>query len=224
MTAPRITRDHVEEMVEHEHYHVPPDTTLTLCVLTLKNGFTVTGESACAAAENFDAELGRQIARENAIQKVWMFEGYLLRDLLAAGEQNSITITDTFIAKVAHEVNRAYCAHIGDGSQPAWDDAPDWQVESALAGVRAVAQDPSITPEQSHHNWCEAKRKAGWVWGPVKDPEAKEHPCLTPFENLPREQQLKDHLFTAVAKAMLGPAAPGQRMHVQFSTEETADG
>lgn len=57
---------------------------LTFCVLVLRNGFTVTGESACASPENFDAEIGRNIARQNAVQKVWPLMGYELRSRLAA--------------------------------------------------------------------------------------------------------------------------------------------
>lgn len=57
---------------------------LTFCVLVLRNGFTVTGESACASPENFDAELGRKIARANAVNKVWPLMGYALRSRLAA--------------------------------------------------------------------------------------------------------------------------------------------
>ena len=56
---------------------------LTFCVLTLRNGFTVTGESACASPENFDAEIGRKIARQNAVQKIWPLMGYELRSKLA---------------------------------------------------------------------------------------------------------------------------------------------
>ena len=55
---------------------------LTFCVLALKNGFTVTGESACASPENFDADIGRKIARENAVEKIWLLEGYLLKQHL----------------------------------------------------------------------------------------------------------------------------------------------
>ncbi|MDF8330579.1 Gp49 family protein [Aeromonas salmonicida] len=66
---------------------------LTFCVITLKNGFTVTGESACASPENFSAELGRKIARENAINKVWMLEGYLLKQQLHDA-QNAVVLTD----------------------------------------------------------------------------------------------------------------------------------
>jgi len=57
---------------------------LTFCVLVLRNGFTVTGESACASPENFDAELGRKIARQNAVGKMWPLMGYALKDRLAA--------------------------------------------------------------------------------------------------------------------------------------------
>ena len=59
---------------------------LTFCVLVLKNGFTVTGESACASPQNFDAEIGRKIARENAVQKIWPLMGYELRSKLAGGQ------------------------------------------------------------------------------------------------------------------------------------------
>ena len=59
---------------------------LTFCVLVLKNGFTVTGESACASPENFDAEIGRQIARQNAVQKIWPLMGYELRTKLTEGQ------------------------------------------------------------------------------------------------------------------------------------------
>ncbi len=60
-----------------------PLSLLTFCVLVLRNGFTVTGESACVSPENFDAEIGRKIARDNAVQKIWMLEGYALKDRLS---------------------------------------------------------------------------------------------------------------------------------------------
>jgi hypothetical protein len=61
---------------------------LTFCVLILKNGFTVTGESACASPENFDAELGRKIARQNAIGKLWPLMGYALKEQISKGNSN----------------------------------------------------------------------------------------------------------------------------------------
>lgn len=102
LTAPRITPGHIEVNIASEHYFtaeqgafasfnpprgsdiVPPALALlTFCVLVLRNGFTVTGESACASPENFDADLGRKIARANAVNKVWPLMGYELRSKLA---------------------------------------------------------------------------------------------------------------------------------------------
>ncbi len=84
LTAPSVTPQRVDEVIVGEDYHVYPGTNLTVCCLTLANGFTVTGESACASPDNFDTELGRKIARDNAKQKIWALEGYLLRDRQAA--------------------------------------------------------------------------------------------------------------------------------------------
>ena len=81
--APRLTPDHIDQTIISEQYYVFPNTTLTVCALTLKNGFIVTGESAAASPENFDKEIGRKIARENARNKIWSFEGYLLRQKLS---------------------------------------------------------------------------------------------------------------------------------------------
>ena len=104
-TAARVTPEHIEGVIASEHYFTAKDGivgsraqsekchqavdkisdslgVLTFCVLVLENGFTVTGESACASPENFDEEIGRKIARENAINKIWMLEGYLLKQKL----------------------------------------------------------------------------------------------------------------------------------------------
>lgn len=115
-----------------------------------------------------------------------------------------IELTREFIAEVAHEVNRAYCLALGDDSQPPWAEAPDWQQQSALNGVDLhLGEDAG--PEASHANWMEEKLEAGWKYGPVKDPDKKEHPCLVPFAELPREQQAKDYIFRAVVVAMSRP-------------------
>jgi len=107
-TAARVLPEDVEANIVLEHYFTPADclgvdgtqtmfkpTTeteqasiplnlLTICVLVLKNGFTVTGESACVSPENFDAEIGRKIARANAVQKIWPLMGYALRERLSS--------------------------------------------------------------------------------------------------------------------------------------------
>lgn len=101
LTAPRVTPERIEEVITSEFYFTAADGVegasghrpnsvragtalglLTVCVLVLKNGFTVTGESACASPENFNAELGRKIARQKAVEKIWPLEGYLLRQRL----------------------------------------------------------------------------------------------------------------------------------------------
>jgi hypothetical protein len=84
LTAPRVTPARIDEVIAKEEFHVFGGSTLTVCCLTLANGFTVTGESACASPENFNAELGQRIARDNAKQKIWALEGYALRERLAA--------------------------------------------------------------------------------------------------------------------------------------------
>lgn len=85
LTAPRITPAMIDASIAGEQYHVFPGTTLTVCALTLANGFQVVGESACASPANFDAEVGRKIARADARAKIWALEGYRLRSELAQG-------------------------------------------------------------------------------------------------------------------------------------------
>ena len=101
--APRITKEDIEAQIVSEHYFTARDGVeaydqrnnqgqtsyhislglLTFCVLVLRNGFTVTGESACVSPENFDAEIGRNVARDNAIEKMWPLLGYELKTKLA---------------------------------------------------------------------------------------------------------------------------------------------
>lgn len=83
LNAPRLTPADIDAAIMSADYHVFPGTTLTVCCLTLRNGFTVTGESAAASIENFDEEIGRKIARQNAREKIWMLEGYLLKEKLS---------------------------------------------------------------------------------------------------------------------------------------------
>lgn len=106
LNAPRITPEHIESVIKSEHYFTAAEGCLghsvandkeleadpghlfflTFCVLQLKNGFTVTGESACASPENFDREIGQKIARRNAVDKIWPLEGYMLREALSEQE------------------------------------------------------------------------------------------------------------------------------------------
>ncbi len=87
LTAPRLAPEAIDGKIASEDYHVFPGSCLTVCCLTLENGYTVTGESACASPENFNREIGQKIARNNARNKIWGLEGYLLREVLSAGDQ-----------------------------------------------------------------------------------------------------------------------------------------
>lgn len=106
------------------------------------------------------------------------------------------------VAAICHETNRAYCELIGDLSQPRWLDAPDWQVTSAINGVQFHLDNPMAGPQASHENWLAEKERDGWVYGPVKDPVKREHPCFRPFSELPANQQAKDRLFKAIVDAL----------------------
>jgi hypothetical protein len=108
---------------------------------------------------------------------------------------------ETDIARTCHEVNRAYCQALGDMSQPTWEEAPGWQKESVMMGVR-LHLGGEHGPEASHDSWMAQKLAEGWVYGHVKNPEKKEHPCMVPFSELPREQQAKDFIFRAVVHSL----------------------
>lgn len=106
--------------------------------------------------------------------------------------------TVILLARIAHEANRHYCVSIGDNSQVPWDQAHEWQQQSAIMGVTGVLR--GNTPEDSHVSWLKQKQEEGWKYGPVKDPEKKEHPCFVPYAELSEDQKLKDHLFVQTVR------------------------
>lgn len=96
LTAPRVTPDRITACIRNVQYHVFPGSMLTVCCITLQNGFTVTGTSACASPENFNEELGQRIALENARREIWPLEGYLLKEALHEREADErADATDT---------------------------------------------------------------------------------------------------------------------------------
>lgn len=113
-----------------------------------------------------------------------------------------MTPTPEQMALVAHEMMRVYCQSHGDPVQPPWDFAAPEIRASAIAGVEFTLANPNAGDSAQHEQRMRDKLAAGWVYGPVKDAEAKTHPCLVPFGQLPAHQQLKDRLFRTAVLSM----------------------
>lgn len=127
----RVTVESIEAKIVREDYLTHAGgSTLTICILTLANGFTVTGESACVDLRNFDPELGKKYAREAAFEKIWPLEGYLLRERMAAAEDGPVAPNEC-----EAEADQAFYAEFGDCDCP----------EPAFAGSTAAA----IAPDAS---------------------------------------------------------------------------
>lgn len=110
--------------------------------------------------------------------------------------------SNTSIAKICYQANKAWCEVTGDNSQKDWEEAEDWQKESAIKGVAFRAANPDAGNDAQHNSWMKEKGDVGWVYGKTKDTEAKTHPCIVPFEQLPEFQQKKDALFCAIVDAL----------------------
>lgn len=199
---PRIYPEQIAALLDRVQYAytVVPGTTTTLCTALLDGKFMLaTGYSACVDPRIFNEVKGQVLAKQDVdrmvVKRLWELEGYRLYMRLR-DEPNQI-------AKVAHEVNRAYCAALGDASQPTWEEAPQWQRDSAKLGVE-LHLSGDHGPEASHASWMTQKLADGWTYGEIKDPEAKTHPCMVPFNELPPEQQAKDHIFRGVVHAFKG--------------------
>ena len=118
----------------------------------------------------------------------------------------------TPIAIACHQANKAWCEANGDHSQKNWEEAEEWQRESAIKGVEFRINNPDAGEDAQHEAWRKDKADNGWVYGKEKNIEAKTHPCMVDFKDLPEFQQRKDRLFCAIVDAMIGrkPKAPAQ--------------
>lgn len=107
------------------------------------------------------------------------------------------------IASVIHDANRRLQIIEGDPRpSPLWDEAPERQTRGATESVELALANPDRTAEENHQGWMERLTADGWQWGEVKDEQAKTHPLLVPFDQLPAEAQRKDRLFIAIVRAL----------------------
>lgn len=108
----------------------------------------------------------------------------------------------TEIAVMCHQANKTWCEVNGDNTQKDWNEAEEWQRQSAIKGVEFKLANPEAGDDAQHNAWMEDKVKDGWVYGEVKDITAKTHPCIVQFNALPEFQKKKDALFCAIVNAL----------------------
>lgn len=118
-------------------------------------------------------------------------------------ERIDVTWITEHLARVCHEANRAICVNAGDNTQVPWDEAEEWQRQSAMEGVRYVLNNTEATASDIHEKWMRDKLEQGWKYGEVKDAENKTHPSLVPFDQLSSDEKFKDSVFVAIIKAHL---------------------
>lgn len=108
------------------------------------------------------------------------------------------------IARVCHEVNRAYSQALGDNSIMPWRECPEWMKNTVITGVKFHIENPKAGPSASHERWVEEKVASGWKYGAVKDAEKKEHPCIVAFNQLSVEDRAKDFIFWRIVRTLHG--------------------
>jgi hypothetical protein len=108
------------------------------------------------------------------------------------------------VAELCHTAHKLFCEAHDDFTQLSWVIAPDWQRDSAVKGVEYVLNNyPNLRQEAQHEQWMLEKVRTGWIYGPIKDADMKTHPCIVPYDQLPKFQQDKDALFQQSAVMML---------------------
>jgi len=201
-TGKRVSKELIESRITQVDYQTVEiaGQKMMFCGIRMDNGFVALGDpSVCIDPANWREEIGRTISYENSFKKLWALEAYRL--------MSGAVVDVLALAKKCHEMNRTYCRALGDFSQLAWEDAPEWQRVSAIKGVEFHMANPDAGPDASHRSWLAQKQREGWVYGPEKSAEKKEHPCIVPFEQLPAAQQAKDYLFKQVVDSEMGRGA-----------------
>lgn len=119
------------------------------------------------------------------------------------GDDMKAALSIEDIAMICHQANKNYCEALGDESHYDWDLAPGWQKLSAINGVQAhIDSKLMMNGIDSHDAWVKEKESDGWIYGDVKDPVKKLHPCMLSYHQLPEFQRIKDLLFTSITRAL----------------------
>jgi len=105
------------------------------------------------------------------------------------------------VAELAHELNRTYCMMLGDRSRRPWRSAQPDDKRTVIDGVKFSLDNPAAGSEEQHNAWMQDKIDAGWKKAEVKCEEAKHHPCIVPYDDLPDDLKIKDKLFLGVVNA-----------------------
>lgn len=113
-----------------------------------------------------------------------------------------MTLTVKDVAKIAHNLNKAYCESVGDTTQATWEETSPGLQESTEEGVKLHLANPSVTPEESHNAWLAERAEKGWTFGEEKDAVGKKHPCIVPWAELSPEWKAKDFIFKAVVDSL----------------------
>lgn len=119
------------------------------------------------------------------------------------------------IARVCHEANRTYSEAADLELHKPWGHAPQWQRDSAIKGVENILANPWMSPIDSHESWYAEKASTGWRYGPTKDENAKTHPCMVPYLDLPETQRAKDTLFVNIVRALMPAPTHEQYLNKQ---------
>lgn len=106
------------------------------------------------------------------------------------------------IAIICHDATRSYQALVGDLVNPPWEELDYGMKESIKHGVKVAQEDVGNGPDELHRQWCLVRESQGWVYGPTKDFDKKEHPNLVPWSELDPKQQVKDVLFRNIVRAL----------------------
>lgn len=130
-----------------------------------------------------------------------------------------MTFDDKTIARVVHEAGFALCQEFGDDSWKHWEETDGWRVKATLDQIqaykKAISRGETFSPRKDHEIWLNAKKAAGWKYGPVKDAEKKEHPLMVDFDQLPPFEKFKNDLYTAILQAFLNFEAAQSSAHTQ---------